>query len=309
MTTTETVTRILEAEENNDIGTKTNLLILSLVMLLIGVVWRIVDVMILQLGNTWMNILPSKLGPLLIILAVFWTQHKSLLGLSKDNIKSHLAIGIVMGVAYYLVVDIGGTALYALFLNPSYPLDLNILNPDLLVYAFVFFFINAVYEETLFRGVMQNGFRTKFSPSQAILLSSIIFGVWHAIWPIVNGASIVEGVVMVLVSAVIGGVFGVYYEKFASRRSLIGPIAAHTLINFLRENFKIGPWEYVQGPDVAVPESAMMPIMLVLFLAIFGVFLYIVSKYKVEHIENLRSRLSSLTSVSRVKDNELGDNN
>ncbi|MHA1882205.1 MAG: lysostaphin resistance A-like protein [Candidatus Thorarchaeota archaeon] len=309
MTTTETMTRILEAEENNDIGTKPNLLALSFVMLLIGVVWRIVDVMILQLGNTWMNILPSKLGPLLIILAVFWTQRETILGLSKDNIRSHLVIGIVMGVSFYLVVDVGGPALYAIFLNPSYPLDLTILNPELLAYAFVFFFINAVYEETLFRGVMQNGFRTKFSPSQAILLSSIIFGVWHAVWPIANGAPLIEGVVMVLVSAVIGGFFGVYYEKFASRRSLIGPIAAHTLINFLREDFKIGPWDYPQGPDMVVPEAAMMPIMLVLFFAIFGVFFYFAFKYNIENIENLRSRLSSLTSVLRFKDNKSGDNN
>ncbi len=285
MTTTEAVIGMPEAEKE-DIESINNLMTLAFAMLIIGVAWRIVDVMVLDLGNTWMNILPSKLGPLLIILAVFWTQRESLLGLSKDNFKSHLAIGIILGISYYIAVDVGGPVLYAVLLDPSYPLDVNILNPELLAYAFVFFFINAVYEETLFRGVLQNSFRTRVTPSQAIMLSSIIFGVWHAVWPVANGAPLIEGVIMVGVSAVIGLAFGVYYEKFASRKSLIGPIAAHTLMNFLREDFKIGPWDNPQGPDLVVPEVVMMPIMLVLFLTLFGIVFVLSYKYKIEHVHN-----------------------
>jgi len=259
-----------------------NLLPIAFAMLVIGVVWRIADIFVFNFGTTWMNILPSKLGPLLILLFVFWNQRETLLGLSKDNIRAHLLIGLCIGLSFFFVIESLGTILFAMFIDTSYPLDLNIINPELLLYAFGFFFINAVYEEVLFRGVLQTSFKEKMSVNQAILLSAVIFGLWHIFWPIANGITI-GGILLVVFSGVIGLFFGVYYEYFSSRRSLVGPIIAHTLLNFLNENFKIGPLPTPQGPDTMFPDPLMIPVMVVIFLILFGIYFYFAFKSKVEN--------------------------
>ncbi|MHA1576994.1 MAG: lysostaphin resistance A-like protein [Candidatus Thorarchaeota archaeon] len=298
MTTIEAVIEAHDEEEKGSLESRFSLMTLAFVMLIIGTIWRIVDVMVLDLGTTWMNILPSKLGPLIILLVVFWARRESLLGLSKENIKAHLVVGILMGISFFAVVEVLGPVLYAMLLDSEYPLSLFIYNPELLAYAFVFFFINAVYEETLFRGVLQNGFRTKVSPNLAILSSALIFGVWHAVWPIANGASLVEGVGLIVFSGVLGGFFGVYYEKVSSRKSLIAPISAHTLINFFRENFKIGPWDNPPGPDVSFPEPALMPVMILMFFALFGLLFVLAYRFKIENVENTWAKITTRLSSS-----------
>ncbi|MHA2360458.1 MAG: hypothetical protein ACXAB6_00825, partial [Candidatus Thorarchaeota archaeon] len=54
--------------ETTSVWSRMNLLYMSGIMLTIAVVWRIVDVFILGLGDTWFNIFPSKLFPFLIII-------------------------------------------------------------------------------------------------------------------------------------------------------------------------------------------------------------------------------------------------
>ena len=307
MTTIEAGIEASDAEEKGFLDAKFSLITLAFVMLIVGTIWRIVDIVVLDLGTTWMNILPSKLGPLIILLAVFWARRESLLGLTRESIKAHLAVGILMGISFFVVIEVMSPVLYTLLLDSQYPLNLFIINPELLAYAFVFFFINAVYEETLFRGVIQDGFRTKVSPNQAILCSAAIFGIWHAVWPIANGAPLIEGISLVIFSGVLGGFFGIYYEKFSSRKSLVGPIAAHTLINFLRENFRIGPWDNPPGPDASFPEPGMLPIMLLLFLAMFGLIFYLAYKFKIEDVERAWAEISTKlkSSPSETKRSEM----
>jgi len=134
---------------------KINLLILGLVFLIIGAIWRVVDVFVFDLGNSWINIMPSKLGPLLLLLSLFYLYRREqlgeILGLSRHKLRSHIAVGFIVFLTLYIVVDIGAAVLYASLLDPSYPLDLYAVSNSLLVYGFIFFFVNAVFEETLFR--------------------------------------------------------------------------------------------------------------------------------------------------------------
>ncbi|MHA1929899.1 MAG: CPBP family intramembrane glutamic endopeptidase [Candidatus Thorarchaeota archaeon] len=287
---------------------KFGLLPLALFMLLIGTIWRIVDIGILDLGSTWLNILPSKLFPLLILLYTlrkYYTEGLSdILGLSSSNFKSHLIIGIGIGLSFFLIIDAGITILYASFVNPLYPTYITVVNPDLILYSCSFFFINAVYEETLFRGMLQNSFAKHTSSARAILYSALIFGVWHAFWPLVSGASLTEGITLVLFSAILGGFFGIYYEKFASRKSLIGPIAAHTLINFLREGFKVGPVPQIQGPDVSITNPELFGIMAVGFLLLFAIYYVLSYKFRVESIENTGNSLKKLVLNRHANDGE-----
>ena len=267
------------------------------IMLTIAVAWRIVDQFVLGLGATWMNIFPSKLFPFLILLGFFWkfrpNEIDSVLGLSRDRMQTHLAFGILIGIIITMGIDFGGTILYALLNDPSYPLQLHILNEELLGYMFIFFLTNAFLEETLFRGLLINGFKTRYSPNKSIMLSAIIFGVWHAGWPIINGGEgvLVQVASMVFFTTILGIFFGLYYVKFASGRSLLGPIAVHTIINFVSECFKIGPEPVIQGPDLVFSNSGLMSVTLLMFLITFVPLSIYLSRYRMEHVDSLWLRI------------------
>ncbi len=260
------------------------------IMLTIAVVWRIVDQFVLGLGATWMNIFPSKLFPFLIILSFFLkyrpSEIDSVLGLSRGRVRPHLIMGILIGIIITMGIDFGGTIIYAFTIDPTYPLQLHILNVELLGYMFVFFLTNAFLEETLFRGLLINGFKTRYSPNMSIMLSAIIFGVWHAGWPIINGG---EGVLvqvssMVFFTTILGIFFGIYYVKFNSGLSLLGPIAVHTIINFVSECFKIGPEPVIQGPDLVFSNSGLMSVTFLMFLLTFLPLSLFLSRFKVEQV-------------------------
>ena len=277
-----------------------SILTLSGIMLTIGVVWRIVDQFVLGLGETWMNILPSKLFPFLIIIGFFWKYRReeiaSVLGLSKDQLKTQLVAGLVIGFLISVLIDFGGTIFYGLVIDPTYPLELHILNPELLGYMFFFFLTNAFLEEILFRGLIQNSLKTRYSAKVAILVSAIIFGVWHAGWPLLNaspGESVITTVsLMVFFTTILGLLFGIYYERFSSGKSLMGLVVAHTIFNYVNECFKIGPEPTMQGPDMGFANSGVMMVSMIFFLLIFSMLFVVFWKYKIEQAEDMWNKIS-----------------
>lgn len=300
MVTTVTQKTSDSVQEEQSVWTKMSILTISGIMLTIGVVWRIVDQFVLGLGDTWMNILPSKLFPFLIILGIFWKYRRdeisSMLGLSKDQLKSQLAAGLVIGFLISAIIDLGGTIVYGVVIDPTYPLELHIINQELLGYLFLFFVTNAFLEEVLFRGLLQNALKTKYTPNIAIVVSAIIFGVWHAGWPLLNaspGESVISTVLlMVILTTVVGLLFGVYYERFSSCKSLIGPIVAHTIFNFVNECFKIGPEPVMQGPDLGYATSGAMAVSMVFFVLVFSGLFIVFSRYKIEQFSELWNRIT-----------------
>ena len=96
----------LEEESN---GSHTPTLALAGFFLFIGVLWRNVDIFILNLSETWLNILPSKIFPLLIILGFFWLFRRNLissvLGLEVHEPRKHIVTGILVGVFLFLMGD------------------------------------------------------------------------------------------------------------------------------------------------------------------------------------------------------------
>ena len=284
-------TQIQEKPEldNDDTSswTTAGLIKIAGIMLTISAIWRI--------GSTWMNIFPSKLFPFLILFGFFWKYRPheigSVLGLSRDKIQSRLVIGILIGIIFAIGIDIGGTLLYGVFIDSTYPLQLHILNEELLGYMFIFFLTNAFMEEALFRGLLLNAAKTRLSSNVSILLSAIIFGLWHAGWPLVNGAvggEAISGVAtMVFFTMILGIFFGIYYERFSSSRSLLGPIAVHTIVNFVNECFKIGPEPVIQGPDMIFANSGLMIVTLLMFFLTFIPLGIILWKFKIEQVTDL----------------------
>jgi membrane protease YdiL (CAAX protease family) len=262
------------------------------IMLAIAAAWRIVDQFVLGLGDTWLNIMPSKLFPFLIILGFFLRYRPkeidSVLGFTRENFRAQLAVGLFIGLAISLGIDFGGTIVYGLFVDHTYPLQLHILNEELLGYMLLFFLTNAFLEETLFRGLLINAFKTRQSSTRAIMLSAIIFGIWHAGWPLVNGAVGPEAMnqvaSMVFFTTILGIFLGTYYVRFNSSRSLVGPIVVHTMFNYVSECFKIGPEPVIQGPDLIFSNHGLMATTFLMFFLIFiplGIMLW---KLKIEQV-------------------------
>ena len=313
MVITATHEGVRRREQEKSFWSSLSLLTISGIMLIIGIVWRIVDQFVLQLGSTWMNIMPSKFFPLLILLGFFWMYRRkeidSVLGLSRKQFRAQFAVGFVMVLMISILIDIGGTFIYAALLDQTYSLELHILNPDLLGYMFIFFLTNAFLEETLFRGLLQNSLKTRVSANKAIFLSAIIFGLWHSGWPLVNGsmgnALLVQVTTMVFFTTILGLLFGVYYERFSSGQSLIGAIIAHTFFNFVSECFKIGPEPVIQGPDLIFSTLGLMAVSLLMFLAVFSFLFAIFWRYRIEQAVSVWNRfrefaLNQVRGLSRM---------
>ena len=313
-----------EQNENTSLWSRLSLIHLSIIMLIVAALWRVVDVFILGLGDTWINILPSKLFPLLIIIGIFWRfrneEARPILGLTSTMLRPHLTMGLIIAVFLFFTVDVGGPVLYASLFDPSYSLALNVLFLDYIWYVLLFMVVNAIFEETLFRGLLQNAFKTCTTPNRAIILSAFFFGIWHVVWPLassIEGGNATEAIALVVMTGIFGGLFGVYYERFSSGKTLSGPILAHALLNFFNECFKIGPDPSVEGPDFSFQSPMLMALTLLMYLGAFAVLLIIAWRFKIEQVQTvwlrLRSKLSSRFKVwnnlwefkSKAKDNSL----
>ncbi|NHI83199.1 MAG: CPBP family intramembrane metalloprotease [Candidatus Thorarchaeota archaeon] len=282
-----------EAEEQQHLLSRIGLLPLAGLLFAVAVVWRFVDVVVLHLGDSWLNIMPSKLFPLLIIVGAFWkyrrTEVVSVLGLSKGKFfKTQMILGVVLSGTWYLLLDVIPQVVYATFFDSAYQLGFQIADADLLFYSLIFFITNGFLEEILFRGVLQNSFRMKIGVVGGIVLSGVLFGVWHAIWPIINGIdslfSVGQAVSMVVFSAVFGTLYGVYYEKFSSGRTLVALIVSHTFMDFVNEHLKFGPELLVPGPDYVYTNPSILGITILFFLIGYFAMILFFWKFKVEDV-------------------------
>ncbi len=301
MVTTVTESSREAVQKNQSRWSSMNILVISGIMLTIGIIWRIVDQFVLGLGDTWMNIMPSKLFPFLILVGFFWkyrsSEIESVLGLSRKNLRLHVSVGLLLGFFFTFMIRLGGPLIYGLFIDSTYPVTLQIVDSELLGYMFLFFLTNAFLEETLFRGLLQNAFKTRVTPNMAILFSAVIFGLWHAGWPLLNGGPINEVMSQVLTlvfgSAILGLLFGVYYERFSSGQSLAGLIMFHTLLNFIGECFKIGPDVGIIGPDIPLYSISLTIVTSVLFAIAYSTLIVLSLRYKIEQVSTNWKQLSS----------------
>ena len=131
---------------------KVGLLPMAGLLFLVAVVWRIVDIFVLGLGDTWINIMPSKLFPLLIIAGVFWkyrrSEFSSVLGLAKGPyFRTQIVLGIGIFAAWHLMLNVFPKILYGA-IDSAYTVSFAVLNVEILWYLFhsfnvlsIFFFI------------------------------------------------------------------------------------------------------------------------------------------------------------------------
>jgi membrane protease YdiL (CAAX protease family) len=210
---------------------------LALLFLLIAVMLRLIDIFLLNLDWTPLNILPSKIIPLILLVAYIAITYRTLepLGLHMRLIGQSIALGIIIFSVYWifpLILEVGITTLIQLF-----PIaGLNIPPLFFLSYITGFYIINSFMEEGLFRGLMQRAFMTKITALKANLIQAAIFGLWHLVWPIKQLITGVMPPIIVFFYALwyVGFSFGfgiVTGYMFQKTSNLIGPIVLHTLWN------------------------------------------------------------------------------
>jgi len=91
---------------------------------------------------------------------------------------------------------------------------------------------------------------------------------------------------------ILGIFFGIYYERFSSSKSLLGPIAVHTIINFVNECFKVGPEPVIQGPDMIFANSGLMMMTFLMFFLTFIPLGIILWKTKLEQVTSFWLRVT-----------------
>ena len=212
---------------------------------LISLIFRIVDIFILEMNATDFGILPSKVIPLILIL--LYLRHskrkRSDIGIHSKDWRNNVVLAILTIVVFNGVL-IGGNFL-TLFILSMQP-QLSIYKMDYIVFDLVFQTANAFMEEMLFRGVMLLCFMAIMSPRGAIILQGFLFGLWHVVWPINSylggfisaGAAIGWSIEYVLSSMMIGLLFGYMFLKTGS---LISPILLHFFVNLLSGYVSVTP--------------------------------------------------------------------
>lgn len=136
---------------------------------------------------------------------------------------------LLYGVVFYLLF--GGLALLLMCSFVYYFTGQNLIA----MYDFTFFLLAmpfmtlcvGISEEGLFRGYMQTHFQKFYTPTKAILIQAVFFGVWHFVWNL-NPFDPFGMAMYITTTFFIGLVFGYFYSK---SRNLVPLIITHGLWN------------------------------------------------------------------------------
>ena len=219
--------------------------IVPFVLLAVAFVFRVIDIFILQLDELLGEIILSKFLGFLLVLAYAWAAGKTVasIGLHRRAIKEVILIagvgtGVIFAVAFGLqYVVLAGTdqtaSVIFVAIDPKTGLEGGVWFTVFLLVGNV---VNSFMEEGLFRGIMLPHFMSSLSFRWANLLQAVLFGLWHAVWPlkslvtgdITAGTAATEAIGLVVTTTAAGLVFGYLFFKTGS---LWAPWLAHTIHN------------------------------------------------------------------------------
>lgn len=163
----------------------------------------------------------SLIAVLAVVLVHFEEVELGAIGLTRR----HLVSAVLAFGGIYTGLNVAGVGLAVLFDNPwNVSLITETVHEDFssLPTAWVFFvslqFFVGLVEELAFRGYFQNkvvallGSNSRFRITIGIVTASIVFGALHAPSAVISGAAISGVVGVVVLRALTGLLFGVFYE-------------------------------------------------------------------------------------------------
>lgn len=158
-------------------------------------------------------------------------------------------------------------------IESSYKLVAGAKNfPELLVVMFTVALVPSIVEETVFRGFLQNTLEKSLNPIKSIIISSLIFGVFH-----LNPINLIPLFIMGIYLGFI------YYQS----NSLIIPILAH----FCNNIFAVISIYFDQENEtlIGIQENNVSSGLLLMNFAFFG-FIFLFSLYYFIKISNLSTK-------------------
>jgi membrane protease YdiL (CAAX protease family) len=211
--------------------------LLAILFFVIAMVFRVIDIFVLQLHLTNWSIITSKVIPLVLLLVYVAVVYRtfSVLGIHTKYLVINIVLGFLTYILYFLLPLFLQLFTELVFgLVPSF--TLTIVPAVFVVYFLVFYIINSFMEEGIFRGLMMRCFMTKTNVTVANVIQAAFFGFWHIVWPInalLMGMDPISAAwyaaYYVASSFIFGIVTGYMFQKTSS---LWGPIILHTLWNF-----------------------------------------------------------------------------
>ena len=251
---------------DTEVQTSGNAILVAFAFLLLSFGIRLVDIFVLRLDETPFSIITSKVIPIILILIYLRYINRSVAEVGVHTSK--LWLSIIFGILLFIVFDglqIIIDIIMMIIVGAQPTFALTQVDAFLTTYLLGFYIINSFMEEGLFRGLMMRQFMTKMSANKANLLQSVLFGLWHIVWPIklyITGGIDFPGFVgyafqYVFVTFISGLVFGYMYQK---SNSIIGPVVMHTIHNLFVRFIVI---------DMLAPEAYnTMGVLIVSFLLI-----------------------------------------
>ena len=218
----------------------------GIVLMLITLSFRLIDIFVLRLDERLGEIFLSKALGFCLVLLFVWAIGRTpgSIGFHGRRLGESLLIGTVItilpfGIAYtveWIVLQQMGQEPRLLFfaIDPKAGLTGGLFFALWLVIGN---FINSFMEEGLFRGVMLNLNRRRFSFGKSNWLQAALFGVWHLVWVVKwyqtgvvsTPGEIGMGIVANFLPQIcLGLVWGYAYLK---TDNLWTPWIAHTLTN------------------------------------------------------------------------------
>lgn len=265
---------------------------LSVVLLvyIVCVVFRLFEYFILRTDKTWVGeaVVHKLIGIVILLMAVrmqdlSWKE----IGFVKENAMKCLLKGLAFGLGIFaiayavetLIVMAQGRFDSLQFYVSAYAVDENIGYQT----GFVFFLIcvwgnvvNVIMEEGIFRGLFIRILEKKYHFISAVVISSVLFGLWHMVAPIRNyvdgttsmGGMIANIIMLVVTSALVGFKFALLTKITGSLYMAMGDhFVNNTIVNLLHVVSTTGADE-MMVLRVAIAQSLSCVIVLVYYVLV-----------------------------------------
>ena len=188
------------------------------------------------IGNNWFSGSLSLISGVLLLLMYRWLvgsyEDRKIDELSMRKCLKHTGIGFLWGVLMMAAIIV----IFAM--SGWYKVVGCSFNAGIIYRYLMTYFVVAVGEEIVFRGIMFRLLDSQFNVWVALLISAVVFGIAHIINP---NATAVSTISISLASGVLFGLLFKYY------RTLWVPIGIHW------------SWNFVQGTVTGSPVSGMVP--------------------------------------------------
>lgn len=160
--------------------------------------FRVVEYMFIRTDRTMIGeaFIHKIIGIIILTVAVWYLHyHWSDIGFQRKGVVRYTILGLLLGCTTFLVaystemllqIRNGNSPELQLFIS-SYSINgSNVMQTSVLFFLICILgnIINVVMEEGVFRGLFVKLFEDKASFIKAMLLSSLLFGIWHIVAPL-----------------------------------------------------------------------------------------------------------------------------